>query len=116
MKFFYANEPDKPFRFVKTPKSLFEDEKYANVSPYAKFLYSFMLDRVSLSKKDEKWADRDGRVFIYFPIQEVMGLFHIADNKATKLYRELENAGLIERKRQSLGRPAKIYVCQCIED
>ena len=115
MKFFYANEPDKPFRFVKTPKSLFEDEKYANVSPYAKFLYSFMLDRVSLSKKDEEWVDRDGRVFIYFRIQEVMSLFQIANEKATKLYKELENAGLIQREKNGYGKPIRIYVCDVLE-
>ena len=33
-----------------------------------------------------------------------------ADNKATKLFRELENAGLVERKRRGLGKPNLIYV------
>ena len=33
-----------------------------------------------------------------------------ADNKATKLFRELEKFGLIERKRRGLGKPDLIYV------
>lgn len=33
-----------------------------------------------------------------------------ADNKATKLFRELEKFGLIERKRRGLGKPNLIYV------
>jgi len=33
-----------------------------------------------------------------------------ADNKATKLLRELEEFGLIERKRRGLGKPSLVYV------
>ena len=33
-----------------------------------------------------------------------------ADNKATKLFRELEKFGRIERKRRGLGKPNLIYV------
>lgn len=116
MKFFYANEPEKQFRFVKTPKSLFEDDEYADMSICAKVLYSFMLDRVSLSKKSGNWTDPNGRIFIYFPIQEVMTLFHIANEKATKLYKELENAGLIQREKNGYGKPTRIYVCDALED
>lgn len=36
--------------------------------------------------------------------------FVLRDNKATKLLRELENFGLIERKRRGLGKPSLVYV------
>ena len=49
-------------------------------------------------------------MYIIFPIQEVMDALGCADNKATKLFRELENAGLVERKRRGLGKPNLIYV------
>ena len=42
--------------------------------------------------------------------QEVMDALGCADNKATKLFRELEKFGLIERKRRGLGKPNLIYV------
>ena len=62
----------------------------------AKTLYGILLDRMSLSVKNG-WLDGQGRVYIIFPVQEVMDALGCADNKATKLFRELENAGLVER-------------------
>ena len=49
-------------------------------------------------------------MYIIFPVQEVMDALGCADNKATKLFRELEKFGLIERKRRGLGKPDLIYV------
>ena len=49
-------------------------------------------------------------MYIIFPVQEVMDVLGCADNKATKLFRELEKFGLIERKRRGLGKPNLIYV------
>ena len=56
------------------------------------------------------WLDEQGRVYIIFPMQEVMDALGCADNKATKLFRELKKFGLIERKRRGLGKPNLIYV------
>lgn len=108
MKFFYGPEADM-FTFFKIPKLLFSPP-YKHISTDAKLLYGLMLDRMSLSAKSERWMDPDGRVFIYFPIAEVMELLDISDQKATKLYKELESVELIQRKRQGLGKPTKIYV------
>lgn len=49
-------------------------------------------------------------MYIIFPVQEVMDALGCADNKATKLFRELEKFGLIEGKRRGLGKPNLIYV------
>lgn len=108
MKFFYGPEADM-FTFFKIPKLLFSPP-YKHISTDAKLLYGLMLDRMSLSAKNERWIDPDGRVFIYFPIAEVMELLDISDKPATKLYKELESVELIQRKRQGLGKPTKIYV------
>ena len=75
----------------------------------AKTLYGILLDRMGLSVKNG-WLDEQGRVYIIFPVQEVMDALGCADNKATKLFRELEKFGLIERKRRGLGKPNLIYV------
>ena len=56
------------------------------------------------------WLDAQGRVYIIFPVQAVMDALGCADNKATKLFRELEQCGLVERKRRGLGKPDLIYV------
>ena len=80
-----------------------------DLSTDAKTLYGILLDRMGLSVKNG-WLDEQGRVYIIFPVREVMDALGCADNKATKLFRELEKFGLIERKRRVLGKPNLIYV------
>ena len=53
---------------------------------------------------------KKGRVFIIFTIEDVKRTLRCADNKATRLLRELEEFDLIERKRRGLGKPDLIYV------
>ena len=64
---------------------------------------------MSLSVKNG-WLDEQNRVFIIFTIEDVKRALCCADNKATKLLRELEKFGLIERKRRGLGKPSLVYV------
>ncbi len=69
-----------------------------------------MLDRMSLSVKN-CWFDEENRVYIIYTIDDILCDFGCAKQKALKLLDELENGiGLIERKRQGLGRPNIIYV------
>ena len=49
-------------------------------------------------------------MFIIFTIEDVKRALYCADNKATKLLRELEDIDLVERKRRGLDRPSLIYV------
>ena len=56
------------------------------------------------------WLDKQNRVFIIFTIEDVKRALCCADNKATKLLRELEEFGLIERKRRGQGKPSLVYV------
>ena len=85
------------------------DSRYKSVSIEAKFLYGLLLDRMGLSIKNS-WMDADGRVYIYFTQEEAMDLMNCGKDKTTKLFRELERIGLIERRKQGQGRPARIYV------
>ena len=79
------------------------------MSTDAKTLYGILLDRMSLSVKNG-WLDGQNRVFIIFTIEDVKRALCCADNKATKLLRELEKFGLIERKRRGQGKPSLVYV------
>lgn len=107
--YFYGQQAEQ-FAFYRIPKTLFSDKRFRGISTDAKLLYGILLDRMSLSLKN-KWLDDAGRVYIIFPLEEVMTALGCADNKATKLLRELENkAGLIERKRRGLGKPSLIYL------
>ena len=108
LDYFYG-QAGKLFSFYRISKALFQEQRFQNLSTDAKTLYGILLDRMSLSVKNE-WFDKQGRVFIIFTIEDVKRALCCADNKATKLLRELENFGLIERKRRGLGKPSLVYV------
>ena len=98
------------FSFIRIPTLLFTDDQYKYVSADAKILYGILLARMDLSAKNG-WIDDQGRVYIICTLSEIMEKLNCADNKATKLMNELEDkCGLIERKRQGLGKPNLIYV------
>lgn len=106
---YFYGQSGEMFSYFRVPKILFQDIKFKDLSTDAKTLYGILLDRMGLSVKNG-WLDEQGRVYIIFPVQEVMDALGCADNKATKLFRELEKFGLIERKRRGLGKPNLIYV------
>lgn len=107
--YFYGQQADQ-FSFYRVPKILFTEDRFWNISTDAKMLYGILLDRMNLSAKNQ-WVDEQGRVYIIFTIEEIQNALGCADKKATKLLDELEKkCGLIERKRQGLGKPNLIYV------
>ena len=108
LDYFYGQSGEL-FSYFRIPKALFQDHRFRQLSTDARTLYGILLDRMGLSVKNG-WLDEQGRVYIIFPVQEVMDALGCADNKATKLFRELEKFGLIERKRRGLGKPNLIYV------
>ena len=95
--------------FFRIPKALFQEQRFQNLSTDAKILYGILLDRMSLSAKNG-WRDEQGRVYIIYTVREVQESLCCAEHKAVKLFRELEDIDLIERKRRGLGRPSLIYV------
>ena len=63
--------------------------------------------------EEHGWYDEDGRVFIYYTVEEIADDLCCGRDKAMKLLAELDKAkgaGLIERIRQGKGKPTKIYV------
>jgi len=108
--YFYNNQAEK-FAFYRIPKTLFTDERFNKLSTESKLLYGLMLDRMGLSRVNGL-IDTLNRVYIYFTLDEVMECFHCAREKANKLIAELDarGIGLIETKRQGLGKANIIYV------
>lgn len=107
--YFYGVQAEQ-FSFYRVPKVLFTKEQFKQLSAEAKILYGIMLDKLDLSVKN-KWVDEKGRVYIIYTIEQIMEDMNCADQKATKLLDELEKkCGLIERKRQGLGKPNLIFV------
>ena len=107
--YLYSAESDR-FSFIRVPKILLQNEAYSNISSDAKLLYSLLFDRTELSNKNG-WTDDHDRVYIIFTIAEIRECLNCGNKKAIQLLDELEQkAGLIERKRQGLGKPNLIYV------
>ena len=112
--YFYGPQAEQ-FAFYRIPKALFTDPAYRGISTDAKVLYGLLLDRMSLSARND-WLDEQGRVYIVFTVEEIMENLACGNKKAVGLLRELETeAGLIERRRQGLGKPNLIYVKNFIE-
>ena len=108
-EYFYGAQAEQ-FSFYRIPKALFTEPNFRELSTDAKVLYGILLDRMSLSLKNQ-WLDAQNKVYIIFTVEEIMDALNCANQKATRLRVELEKqAGLIERKRQGLGRPNLIYV------
>lgn len=76
------------------------------ISSTAKSLYIRLLDKTV----SEKEADDNGHLYIRFPISEQMAVLSKSDTTVKRALLELEQAGLLKRKRQGCGRPNKLYI------
>lgn len=106
MDYFYRQEADL-FVFYRIPKVLITDKRFKHMCCEAKLLYGLLLDKMGLSRKSG-WFDKQGRAFVYYGISHIMEDLGCAHSKAEKLLSELEQAGLLRRKRQGLGKPSAL--------
>lgn len=106
--YYYGKEADQ-YSFFKIPKILYTDSIFKTLSSDAKVLYAILLDRMSLSMKNG-WLDEENKVFIIFTIDEIEETMNIGRNKAVNIMKEIQDFGLIEKKRRGLGKPNIIYV------
>ena len=107
----YGNEAEQ-YTFYRLPKLLFTADRYKDLSDGAKILYGLMLDRMSLSIKNN-WLDRQGRVYIIFTLEDAQEYMNCKHDKGVKMFAELDTekgVGLIERVKQGQGKPSIIYV------
>lgn len=88
-KYFYGTEADQ-FSFYRIPKALLTNDCFKDLSSDAKILYGLMLDRMSLSIKNQ-WFDEENRAYIYFSIEDIMELLNCGRNKAVKSLQELDD-------------------------
>lgn len=114
--YYYGAEAEQ-FSFVKIPKVLFSDKKhFGKLSIGAKLMYGLLLDRMSLSRKNN-WFDNQNRVYIVFPIEDIKEQLGICGETAVKLLKELDDEngiGLIKKKRRGQGMTSIIYVMNFI--
>ena len=106
LEYFYGNEAEQ-YSFYRIPKVLLTDHRYKGVSMEDKVLYGLMLDRMGLSIRSG-WLDGDGRVYIYFTLEDAIAMLCCGKDKAVRLFKELDmdsGIGLIERRKQGQGKP-----------
>ena len=110
----------KPFQTITSEEKLDEVLAYLlRVKTFRQYAEKTMLiDRMELSLKSG-WIDEQGRIYLYFTIDEIQERFHCASGKAVRLLAELDSAkgiGLIETVRQGLGKSNIIYVKNFVKD
>ena len=109
--YYYGAEAEQ-FSFYRVPRLLIKDERFKGLSSDAKLLYGLMLDRMSLSMKNG-WFDDENRAYIHYTVENIMEDLGCARATCAKIIAELDSKkgiGLIEKKRQGLGKPDIIYV------
>lgn len=96
---------------IRIPKRMLYDPKYRQLSPEAKIVYGAMMNRTSLSFKNQgSFKNEKDEIFIYFAQGEIMKLLGCGHDKASKVQRELIDANLIKVKRRGIGRPYEIVL------
>lgn len=63
---------------------------------------------ISISKNH--WIDDERNIYLIFTREEVQEKLNLSDKTATKAFKQLNNVGLVQEKRQGLGKPNLIYV------
>ena len=109
--YYYGIETEQ-FSFYRVPRLLIKDVRFKGLSSDAKLLYGLMLDRMALSMKNG-WLDEENRAYIHYTVESIMEDLGCARATCTKIIAELDSKkgiGLIEKKRQGLGKPDIIYV------
>ena len=106
--YFYGLQAEQ-FSFIKIPKELVVGDAFASLSVQAKILYGILLDRMEMSGKN-KWMDEENRVYIIYSLDEIQSDMNVSKHKAIDCLSELEDVGLIVRRKRGKGLPNQIYV------
>ena len=80
-----------------------------DLSHTAKLLYTLLLDRATLSQKNN-WVDERGFVYVIFPLLSLSDALQCSTMSIKRALRSLEDADLIERRRSRIAVPNSIFV------
>lgn len=74
--YFYGDESEQ-FIYFRIPRLLITSPRFKHLSTDAKLLYGMLLDRMGLSARNN-WYDKDGRIYIYYTVEEICGDMTVA--------------------------------------
>ena len=95
--------------FLRLPLALIANPKYKQMSLEAKFIYSLLLNRMTLSQKND-WINEDNEVYLIYTREEAANTLNISYKKSISAFKELIQNGLLYEQRQGLGAPNLLYV------
>lgn len=95
--------------YYQMPQELFDNEKYKYLSIEAKVIYSFLLNRMNLSKINH-WINNNGEVYLIYTRKEIQCKLNLSDKPVTRAFKELRDAELIKEEKQGFGKPNLIYI------
>ena len=80
-----------------------------DLSHTAKLLYTLLLDRATLSQKNN-WIDAQDRIYVVYPLSHLAKDLGCCISSVTRAFSELENAQLVERIRSGFSKPSRILL------
>jgi hypothetical protein len=114
LDYFREHVPD-GWKYLAVPKALLEGSAYRGLSVEAKLLFAAMLNRVNLSE-ERGWKDAAGRIYIIYTSEEAGELLGCSPRKTVRVFGELDERGLIERRRRGQGKPSLIFLRDIFAD
>lgn len=81
----------------------------ADLSHTAKLLYTLLLDRTTLSQKNN-WVDDRGRIYVIYPLSNLAKDLGCCISSVTRAFTESEKTDLAERVRYGFSKPSHILL------
>ena len=92
-------------QYLPYPRFLLDTD----LSHTAKLLYTLLLDRATLSQKNN-WIDAQDRIYVIYPLSNLAKDLGCSVSSVTRSFSELENAQLVERVRSGFSKPSRILL------
>ena len=92
-------------QYLPYPRFLLDTD----LSHTAKLLYTLLLDRATLSQKNN-WIDAQGRIYVVYPLSNLAKDLGCSISSITRAFAELENAQLVERIHSGFSKPSRILL------
>ena len=92
-------------QYLPYPRFLLDTD----LSHTAKLLYTLLLDRATLSQKNN-WIDTQGHIYVIYPLSHLAKDLVCCISSVTRAFSELENAQLVERIRSGFSKPSRILL------
>ena len=102
---YYYGAQAEQFNFIRIPRVMITENTFSDLSLQAKILYSILLDRMTLSRKNS-WFDEENRVFIIYPISDIQSDLGFSRKKPWSILQSWKHLDWWKRKNGDLVFPA----------